>query len=111
MVWSSGRVQGAIVPPRGAGGRVEKGRTWQCAMSEGDGEENDDDDDDDEGGGRGEEERAGGRGGAEGTAPPGWRGREREGVRRGELPATRSPSIPRAETADTCLRRYTRTVL
>lgn len=39
-------------------------------------------------------------------------GAEKErGVRRGELPATRSPSIPRWGTADTCLRRYTRTVL
>lgn len=39
-------------------------------------------------------------------------GEEKErGVRRGELPTTRSPSIPRAGTADTCLRHYTRTVL
>lgn len=38
--------------------------------------------------------------------------RERERKdRRGELPATRSPSIYLAKTADTCLRRYTRVVL
>lgn len=37
-------------------------------------------------------------------------GKKERGVRRGELPTTRSPSIPRAGTADTCLRHYTRTL-
>lgn len=81
-----GRVQGTITPPRGAGGRVEKGRTRQCAMSE-------------ERRGRATRRRTTREGGTgERRRAPRRRDggeEEREGVRRGELPATRSPSIPR----------------
>lgn len=76
--------------PVGAdGGRAEKGRTRRCAMLEGGGEEWDRR--------RGKRRGGGGEGKGEGkgTAPPGWRGEKERGVRRGELPATRSPSIPR----------------
>jgi len=68
--------------PGGADGRAEKGRTRRCAMSEGDGEEWDrrrGERRGGRGGGRGGE----GKGGGKGTAPPGWRGGEREGGQTG----------------------------
>lgn len=61
---------------------MEKGRTRQCAMSEGKC--------------RIDEEKEVAEEEEEGTAPRCDGGDEKErGVRRGELPATRSPSIPR----------------
>lgn len=65
-------------PEEPGGGRAEKGRTRRCATSEGGGVERERR--------RGERRRGRGegeKGGRKGTAPPGWRGGEREGGQTG----------------------------